>query len=284
MILCLLAAMLLCLAGPLRAETAADILAANAALIEKASRQTIAPVIEALGASGDPAAAVLAAWAAKGLGIRKSDRAFFRIAAQDGGYALRDLAGADAGQATRSEIIELKPNAGVRGMIATALVQFTLSDPNPAKRQAALDSIAKDPKAEALQPLRAAIAGEADLALRLQKQRLERLLTLRFDGQSAARVAAINSFGADLGLDLRAALNPLLATTRLVVAGAAPPAVNVAKLLQPGRDMTEAEAYDLLVAAQMAPARLTLAAQRAALLAHLEAGRVGGVPLAHLNT
>ena len=93
----------------------------------------------------------------------------------------RDLAGTDAGHAAKSDITELKPNAGVRGMIATALVQFTLSDPDPAKRAAALNSIAKDPKPEALAPLRAAIAGETDPALKAQKQRLERLLTLRFD-------------------------------------------------------------------------------------------------------
>ena len=285
MISCLLAVWALCLAAPLQAETVAEILAANAALVEKASRQTIGPVIEALAVSGDPvAAAVLAAWAEKGLGIRKTDRAFILITAQDGGYALRDLSGADAGQATKAEVIELKPNAGVRGMIATALVQFTLSDPDPIKRKAALESIAKDPKIEALVPLRVSIAGESDGGLKAQKERLERLLTLRFDTNSAARVAAITSFGADLGLDLRAALNPLLATTRLAIAGDAKPAANIAKPLQPGKDFTEAEAYDLLVAADIAPARLALDAQRAALVANLANGMVGGVTLADLNT
>ena len=178
----------------------------------------------------------------------------------------------------------MKPNAGVRGMIATALVQFTLSDPDAAKRKSALDSIAKDPKAEALAPLRAAIAGENDAALKAQKQRLERLLTLRFDADSTARVAAIESFGADLGLDLRGALNPLLTTTRFAVTGALDPAVNVARPLLAGRDLTEAEAYDLLVAAGLAPARLTLEDQRAALVAHLQDGMVGGVAVAELNS
>ena len=106
-------------------------------------------------------------------------------------------------------------------MIATALVQFTLSDPDALKRAAALESIAKDPKPEALAPLRAAITNEPDATLKAQKQRLERLLTLRFDPDSAARIAAIDSFGADLGLDLRGALNPLLATTKLASADTA---------------------------------------------------------------
>jgi urea transport system permease protein len=31
-------------------------------------------------------------------------------------------------------VTDLKPNAGVRGLIAAALVQFTLSDPDPVVR------------------------------------------------------------------------------------------------------------------------------------------------------
>jgi urea transport system permease protein len=272
------------LAAPLWAETAAEILSANTALIEKASRLTIAPVIDTLARSGDPAAAaVLTAWAQKGLGIRKADRVFFFITAAADGYTLRDLEGAPAGAAAKSDMIELKPNAGVRGMIATALVQFTLSDPDVAKRQAALASIAQDPTIEALAPLRAAIAEEPDTDLKARKQRLERLLTLRFDTDPAARVAAITSFGADLGLDLRGALNPLLVTTR-IAASAPPPNANIARELRPGRDIPETDAYDLLVTAGLAPARLTVAAARAALVANLQNGRVGGIALADLNT
>ena len=219
---------------------------------------------------------------AKGLGIRKADGAFFLIAAQDGGYLLRNLSGVEAGVAAKSDIVELKPNAGVRGLIATALVQFTLSDPDPVKRQVALESIAKDPKVEALGPLRAAMESETDADFLTQKGRLERLLTLRFDAVTAARVAAIAGFGADLGLDLRGALNPLVAVTR--VAGAGVPVGNVARELRPGRDLTEGGAYDLLVTAGMAPARLTLADQRAALVAGLQDGMVGGVAVAELNS
>lgn len=268
----------------LRAQTAADVVAANAAQIEKPSRQTIGPVIEALATSGDPmAAAVLQAWANKGLGVRKADKAIFLVVAEGDGYKLTDLTGADAGTATKSEISELKPNAGVRGLIATALVQFTLSDPDPVKRAEALTSIARDPKAEHLAPLRAALEGEADPALKDQKTRLERLLTLRFDTDSAARVAAIEGFGADLGLDVRGALNPLVATTRLAAMGDAPAGSNIARELTPGRDMTAAEAYDLLVAAGLAPARLTPAEQKAALAANIVQGAVGGIALTDLS-
>ncbi len=283
--LCLLAALSLCLVRPVMAQSVPEILATNSALVEKASRQTIGPVIDALAASGDPTAAtVLEAWANKGLGLRKSDRAFFLITAADGGYALRDLAGVDAGTAAKSDMIELKPNAGVRGMIATALVQFTLSDPDPAQRAAALTSIARDPSPDHLAPLRASIDTEADPVLKAQKLRLERLLTLQYDPDPATRVAAIDGFGSDLGQDLRAALNPLTATRRISAAGDAPAGSNVAKTLTPGRDLTEAEAYDLLVAANLAPARLTAEDQRAALTANLADGSVGGIALADLNT
>lgn len=269
---------------PVLAEgEAAAIVAENREMIEKPSRQTIGPVIEALAASGDPMAAVLLqAWANKGLGMRKADGVFFLIAPDGDALALTDLTGAPAGSAAKVDIAEMKPNAGVRGLIATALVQFTLTDPDPARRAEALTSIARDPKPEHLAPLRAAIAGETDPALAAQKARLERFLTLRFDADSAARVAAIDSFGADLGLDLRGALNPLLATRRVALAGPPDAGMNVARELDPGRDLTEAEAYDLLVAANLAPARLTPAEQKAALVAHIKGGTVAGFPLADL--
>jgi urea transport system permease protein len=279
LMICLLAALF---AGPLRAETVSEILSANAALVEKASRQSIGPVIDALGASADPMASdVLEAWADKRLGIRKSDGAFVLIAPDAAGYALRDMTGASAGVAPKAEINELKPNAGVRGMIATALVQFTLSDPDRAKRASALDSIATDPKLEALAPLRASIEGETDAVLKQQKQRLERLLTLRFDPNSEARVAAIKSFGGDLGLDLRGALNPLLATNR--VAAATEPSGNIARELRVGRDLSQVEAYDLLVSTGLALPRLTIEAERTALVANLKDGAVGGIPVAELS-
>ena len=283
----ILLGLLVCLgmALPLRAETVANILSANAGLVEKASRQSISPVIDALAGSGDPVAAtVLQAWGAKGLGLRKSDGVFVLIAPNADGYDLRDLSGAALGQAAKSDIVELKPNAGVRGLIATALVQFTLSDPDRARRAEALNSIAQDPKPEALTPLRAAIAGEDDAKLLAQKQRLERLLTLRFDPDPAARVAAIDGFGADLGLDLRGALNPLLTTTRVALVGEPAADMNIARKLRPGRDLTEAAAYEALVAANLAPARLTIAAARTALIANLKDGFVGGVAVADLGT
>lgn len=265
------------------AQDAATIVADNRAQIEKPSRQTIGPVIAALAASGDPMADdILTAWGDRRLVIRKSDQAMFIAMAESDGYTLTALDGSPAGTITKAEITELKPNAGVRGLIATALVQFTLSDPDPATRGAALTSIARDPTAEALGPLRASLATEDDPGLKTQKERLERFLTLRFDPDPTARVAAIELLGSDTSLDVRAALNPLVATTRAAFLGDA--TGNVARSLTPGKDLTEVEAYDLLVAANLAPARLTLEDQRTALVANIAGGAVGGVPVAELDS
>ncbi len=260
---------------------AAAIIAKNRDQIEKPSRQTIGPVIAALASSGDPMADdILSAWADKRLVIRKSDDALLLLAPEDDGLIALD--GTPAGTAAKGALTELKPNAGVRGMIAAALVQFTLTDPDPARRAEALTSIARDPTPETLEPLRASIATEADPALKHQKERLERFLTLRFDPDAAARVAAIQSLGTNTALDTRAALNPLVATTRIATAG--DPTGNIARPLRLGSDLSEADAYDLLVVANLAPARLTLEQQRAALVANIQNGKVGGIPVADLNT
>jgi urea transport system permease protein len=261
-----------------------QILQDNRDKIEKPSRQTIGPVIAALAQSGDPqAATVLFAWANRGLGLRKADGRFFLVSETADGYALRNLDETDAGTATRAEITELRPNSGVRGVIASSLVQFQLADPNTARRAEALTSIARDPSAEALAPLRASIQDESDPVLLARKMRLERLLTLRFDDDPAERVAAIEGFSGDLGLDLRGALNPLLATTRRVAPLSGTIEGNLARELTPGRDLPETEAYDILVSEGLAPARLSPADLKAALVANIVDGTVAGIPVVDLD-
>ncbi|MCU0828571.1 MAG: urea ABC transporter permease subunit UrtB [Tabrizicola sp.] len=278
----LLLAALCLLPVPALSQEAARIVEENRDQIEKPSRQTIGPVIAELAGSGDAMADdILSAWADKRLVIRKSDDAMFVAVPEGDGFALTALDGTPSGTAAKGDLTELKPNAGVRGLIETALVQFTLSDPDPSRRAEALTSIARDPTAEALEPLRASLVTEQDPTLKAQKERLERFLTLRFDPDPAARIAAIESLGADISLDTRAALNPLVTTTRVAAVGEAEG--NIARELTVGRDLTEIEAYDLLVAAGLAPARLTLEEQRAALVANIVNGTVGGIPVAELD-
>ena len=259
----------------------AQVIADNAEAIKKPSRQTIGPVIAALGAAGPRAPLVLEAWADRRLGETK-DGAIVLMEPSAAGYALVDPAsGAALGEAPKSEIKELKPNSGVRGLIASALVEFQLQDPDATRRQAALDSLARDGAAEHLAPLRASIPTETDPALLAQKSRLERLLTIRFGESPQARIEAIDSFGADLGLDLRGALNPLTVTTRKAFKSA--PEGSVARELRLDRTLTEEEAYALLVAQDLAPARLTRPALIAALGANIVDGKVAGTPVADLD-
>ena len=262
----------LLLAGPLAAQDLGTVLDTYRAEITQPSRQTIGPVIEAVAKAGG--AEVLAAWADRRLGV-----------ADDGRLAIVHEGGAEdalTGAPVAGKVKTLRPNSGVRSLIAAALVPAQLGDPDPATRAAALDAIARAPDAGQLAALRDAPA-DPDPALAARRDRLQRLLAIRFDPDPAARTAAIDSFGTDTGADFQAALNPLLATTR--VAGHALPAdANIARELTPGTDdLPAADAYRLLVEAGLVPARLTDAEQRAALTAHAKNGAVGGVPVAELS-
>ena len=262
----------LLLAGPLAAQDLGTVLDTYRAEITQPSRQTIGPVIEAVAKAGG--AEVLAAWADRRLGV-----------ADDGRLAIVHEGGAEdalTGAPVAGKVKTLRPNSGVRSLIAAALVPAQLGDPDPATRAAALDAIARAPDAGQLAALRDAPA-DPDPALAARRDRLQRLLAIRFDPDPTARTAAIDSFGTDTGADFQAALNPLLATTR--VAGHALPAdANIARELTPGTDdLPAADAYRLLVEAGLVPARLTDAEQRAALTAHAKNGAVGGVPVAELS-
>jgi urea transport system permease protein len=282
-----LAILLSCLSATAQETSIQPILQEHQAAILKSSRKTIGPVIDAIAADGSPKAQqVLETWAAKTMWMRKSDGLFFvgqETESKD--YQLIDYdSGEIVGSYPKAELKQLKPNSGVRAMIATALVKFQLMDPDPVKRQDALTSIQRDPEPALLAPLRASIANETDAELKAQKQRLERLLTIGYDQDITARVAAIEEMSGDLGVDVRATLNPLVATTLSVAAGDIPDGLNVAARLKPGTDsFSKAEAYDLLVTNDLAPARITPSDMRASLAANIDGGRVAGVPVAQLD-
>ncbi len=263
-----------------------DVLQDQRALIEKSSRRTIGPAIDALVASGLPQMQnVLEVWQAKEMWQRKVDGLFFTASKNaDGSYTLQNFEeGTEIGTAASTDLKQFKPNSGVRAMIATALVQFQLSDPDPAKRGVALDSIARDPEAGLLTPLRASIQGEMDEDILSRKTRLERLLSMAFDDDIATRVEAISDMSGDLGVDFRATLNPILTTTRVV--SKTPPEANIARELIAGGDaLTRAEAYALLVTAGDAPVQITAAARDAALEANITGGRIADIPVAQLST
>jgi len=269
--------------GPLQAA-----LQENAAQIAKPSRRTIGPVIDALADSGlDGMQQVLEIWEARNLWQRKEDGLFFEgKKGPDRTIILTDLdSGAELAPVPSDAVKNLKPNSGVRGLIASALVRFQLLDPNIARRSDALEAIGRNPDASQLAPLRASIDDEPDPALKAQKQRLERLLTIAYGDDDAERVDAIEEMSGDLGVDVRATLNPLLATTlRVAPEGKVAPNTNIAYTVKPGsEDLSTAEAYDMLAKEKDLPPRAAPGDILAALNDNIVDGSVAGIPVGDLN-
>ncbi|MDZ7603246.1 MAG: urea ABC transporter permease subunit UrtB, partial [Hoeflea sp.] len=213
----LLIAAMVCLAPATAQEGGLNtLLETHRAKIEKSSRTTISPVLEDLVDSQLPSVAVfLEQWRERGVWQRKSDGRFFFVKKTDNGQLMLIDAdtGAEAGLADQSELTNLNPNSGVRAVIAAALVQFQLSDPDPARRLQALTALARDANQSHLSILQESVEEEIDPHIKARKERLLRLLEIKFGSDQATRVAAIESFAGDPGVDARAALNPLVATS-----------------------------------------------------------------------
>ncbi|MDP5366163.1 MAG: urea ABC transporter permease subunit UrtB [Paracoccaceae bacterium] len=263
-----------------------SLLQANADAVANPSRSTVDGLVAALLASDLPGVPVfLERWRDRGVYLRSSDGLFYYATKAEGGYALVDVdTGQDAGQADSADITELRPNAGVRRVIGSALVAFQLLDDDPARRLAALDAIDRSPSEDQLEPLRLSIDEEPDPALKDRKIRLERLLSARFAETPAQRIAAIESLEGDLGVDARAVLNLILTTSPAVFAEL-PTDRNIAAVLEPGTEaLSEDEAYARLVEAGFAPPLTGVATIKDALIAAMDGDAVAGIPVAGLST
>ncbi len=254
--------------------------------LAKPSRKTIQPTIDALVDSGlEQVPDMLENWQNKAI-WRNKESGLFVYAEEIDKKTIRifDVAdGTELGTVADKAFKQLKPNSGVRGLIAAALVKFQLLDPDPQARQRALDAIARDPNVTHLNALREVIEKETAPAIRARMSRLERLLTIEFDTSNEDRIGAIESFEGDLGVDVRAALNPLLAVKTTLSAGA-PEGDDIARILTVGEDVSESEAYDLLVRKDLAPALISDEERRGILVANIEDGMVAGIPVATLGT
>ena len=281
----LFAAFMFC-GSPLAAQSLQEVLLPHQAEVEKASRRTVDAVVEDLLASGLPQVPqFLENWQNKNVWMRKADGAFFYVEDRGDDLALLDMTTlAPVGTAGKNEMTQLKPNSGVRAVIAVALVQFQLSDPDPERRKAALQAIERDPDPEQLAPLRKAIETETDDAILARKVTLERLLTARFGATSEIRVEAIEALAGRLSVETRAALNPMVTTTRAAFA-VPPDGLNIAEELDPGSEgFSDDQAYDLLVAEGFAPPAISRAARNEALVTNIRNGMAGTIPVAQLNT
>jgi urea transport system permease protein len=253
--------------------------------IAKPSRLTIGPVIDALVAAGRPGTdEFLRRWQDRGVYQRGADGLFLYGEGAGAALRLRDIDSGDAvaGIGAR-DVDQIRPNSGVRELIAAALVPFELTAPDAGRRQAALAAILRNPAPAQIAPLAASIDTEPDAAIRARKARLLRFLTAQFGPSTEARIAAIDGLAGDISIEARGVLNQLAAR----VPGAAPTlpqGKNIARVLVPGKDITTEAAFDRLVDAGLAPPRQSAADLREALAAHIDGGRVGGVPIHQLDS
>ncbi|WP_421905253.1 urea ABC transporter permease subunit UrtB [Mameliella sp.] len=263
-----------------------SLLQEHQAEVAKPSRRTVAPVLEALSASGLPEVPrFLERWQDKAVYVREEDGLFFYVEETGDTLTLLDLSSGDpvTSGVDPDTLDQVKPNGGVRRAIAEALVQFQLSDPDITKRRDAVDAIARGLDPSQIPPLSASIDGEADAALKTRKQRLLNYLVARFGDTPEARIEAIEALSSDLSVDARAVLSQILAT-RTEIAEDIPDGKNVARVLEPGTDLPEAEAYAMIGEQTDLPALVDASSIRTTLERHVEDGKVGGIAVGQLGT
>ena len=263
-----------------------DVLQTVQPQVANPSRASVPQVLAALLAADAPGtAAFLRAWAEREVYERPAD-GFFFYARETGarGLMLVDIdSGADVAEVTTREVNQIRPNAGVRREIGAALVSYELMHPDPARRMAALDNIARSPSADQIEPLTAARAVEQDARIAARMDRLLDLLNARFAEVPAIRIDAIEGLSGDISTEARRTLAQIL-QTRAEFAEAIPEGTNVARIRRLGDDMTLVAAYTTLSDAGLVPPRPGRNAIRDALRANVENGAVGGIPVHQLDT
>ncbi|WP_372891402.1 urea ABC transporter permease subunit UrtB [Rhodosalinus sp.] len=269
------------------AETLQEILQRHAEEVADPGRRSVGPVIEDLAASGLPGApGFLSAWSAREVVQRLEDGRFF-VAEETGDdrLTLYDVATGEvaARDVPDDAVEEVRPNGGVRRVIATALVPFQLSDPDVEVRRDAVQALSRSLEPDQIDPLERSIPGETDAGLKARKEQLLGYLQARFGATTEARVAALDTLAGDLSSETRAVLNQIL-DTEFRISERLPEGPRVARMLTPGEDLSIATAYDALVDAGRAAAGPTPGEVKAALEANIEGGRVGGVPVAQLSS
>lgn len=279
----LMIALWITLAGSAQAQDLQPLLQTHAAEIANPSRNSVSVVLDDLAASSAPNVSVfLERWSDKGVWQRNADGVFFFARGSGNDLTLTDIDSGAERTATKDGYTELRPNGGVRRLIATALVEFQLSDPDLDRRKTAVDSIARRPDESQLEPLLSSIDRETDPGLKARKIQLANFLSASFAPDTNDRIVAIDSLSRDTSIEARAVLNQILSVR--AGASAIEPAGNVARILLVGSDITFEQAYARLVDAGLAPPAQAPNVIRDALAANVVDGRVGGIPTAQLGT
>jgi len=263
------------------------VLQSQADLVANASRQTVQTVLDLLIESELPEVPTfLSRWQSREVYQRVDDGLFFYVESPEASpLTLIDITtGELVGTATSRELAQLRPNRGVQTVIGSAQVVFQLASDDPADRLAALAAISRAPDTSHLPILRDLVATETDSDVLVVAEVLLPRLVIAFDSDDADRAAAIESLAGNMSIEARSTLNPLLATTT-EVAEALPEGANIARVLQPGSSALSREAaYAMLVGAELAPPLISRLQIRDTLAANVAEGRVGGLPVAQLDT
>ncbi len=286
-----LLACLVVLAPPVAAQTDTatplqDALQSVQTDVANPSRARVGAVLEALREADAPGTATfLRRWAEREVYERPGDGLFFYVReAPERNLVLIDIDdGAEVGLVPSRDINQIRPNAGVRREIDTALVSFELTNPDRGRRLAALAAIARNPEPDQIPALETAREAEQDREIAVRMERLLDLLNARFADDPAIRVDAIEGLAGDISTEARRVLNQIL-TTRAEFAPAIPPDANVARIRTPGDGLDVAAAYTALANAGLAPPAPGRNAIRDALRANVVDGAVGGVPVHQLDT
>ena len=270
-----------CFGANLSAQTLSDILKTHEKIIAKSSRKTISPAIDSLVESGLPSVEfMLTNWREKAIWQNKETKEF--IAVQDGRMFDLDTA-EDIGLFEKTGFKQVKPNSGVRNLISGALVSFQLNAPDIEVRRAALNSIRRNDDAAYLPLLKASLEIETDPDLQTEKQQLLSLMTIKYSTQIPEKLAAIEAISQSLQIEVRAQLNRVLSTERRF-AKTVPPEANIAQVLTPGTPAFSSEdAYDLLVAGEIAQPAPSPSDIKDALAANIIAGQIATVPISQLS-
>ena len=275
------------LAAPVWAGPLTDAVEKHSPNIIKGSVKTAAPVIADILAVGtEEAQTFLANWQQKELWFVKETNQIVRVSTEDKkSYTLFDIeTNASLGEASKKEIKQIKPNSGLRKMLGSSLVAGRLTSPDLKTRMAAIDALSRDPKAEHLGPLQQAISSEEIPSLRDKMLRLERLLTVQFGEDEAARVVAIESFAGEMTVEARGVLTALL-SSKTMLATDVPDGANIAAELTPGSDLLSFEdASALLIDAGLVEPNPNAAERKQAISANLVDGFVGGIPVEELSS
>ena len=261
------------------AQNLQSILQTHILEIKNPSRNSVSQALDDLAASGLPQVTVfLEQWAKKNV-WQRDDNNFVFGSAEGDILSWTDIDNSTTGVASTDTHTQVKPNGGVRRLIATALVQFQLLDTDLERRKTAVASIARRPAASQLNPLLASIAGEIDAPLKARKIQLANFMSARFAENPADRITAINSISHDTSVEAQAVLNQILTTQSNVALELSDQ--NIKVIINPFDDPNAS--YLSLVNAGLAPASQSLSEIRQALEANLFEGRIGGVPIEQLS-